>query len=190
MKIRIAFGHKARSGKDTAAEYLKKKYGGEIFKFAEPIYEIMKTAHKVAGIQSFKDTKLLTWIGTEWGRTIDENIWINSCLRKIDFAEQQGCYLSGEPFIDNFFVTDVRFLNEAYALKEKNFYLVKINRQARPYEERSQHSSENSLNDYKDWDFVIDNNHSVEALYEQLEWMMEAIKKIEKNKKNNTWQVG
>lgn len=189
-KLKIAFGYKARSGKDTAAEFLQRQYGGEIFKFADPIYEIMKSVHNIAKVKTFKDTELLTWIGTNWGRNIDEDIWIKNCLERIKMAEQQGCYMSGEPFVDNFFVTDVRFPNEARALKERNFYLVKINRKDRPHENRSSHISENALNDYGDWDFVIDNNHSIELFYEQLECMVEGIKKIEKNKKNNTWQVG
>ena len=179
--IRLGFGYKARSGKDTAAEYLKKQYGGEIFKFAEPIYEIMKAAHKIAGIESYKDTKLLTWLGTDWGRSIDENIWINSCLKKIRHAEQQGCYLSCEPFIDNYYVTDVRFVNEAEALKNKNFYLIKINRTTSFQEERLQHISENSLNDYSKWDFEIDNNKDLESFYQQLQEIVQHIKTINKN---------
>ena len=176
QRLKIGFGYKARSGKDTSAEYLQGQYGGQIFKFAQPIYDIMNAVHGIAKVDSFKDTKLLTWVGTEWGRSIKENIWVNNCLDRIYEAEKQGCYLSGEPFVNNFFITDVRYPNEAQALKENDFYLIKIDRKNRPEEERASHTSENALNDYKDWDFVIDNNGSLEDLYEQLQRVVQVIK--------------
>jgi len=181
--LKIGFGYKARSGKDTSAEYLQKLHGGKIFKFAQPLYEIMDSVHKISKIDSFKDTKLLTWIGTEWGRSINENIWVDNCLARIHEAEKQGCYMSGEPFVNNFFITDVRFPNEAQTLKENGFFLVKVDRDNRPQEERASHASENALNDYKDWDFVIDNNSTLEDLYEKLHTLVQVIKN---SKQNNT----
>jgi hypothetical protein len=178
--MKIAFGYKARSGKDTSAEYLQGQYGGQIFKFAQPIYDIMKATHEIAGVDTFKDTKLLTWVGTDWGRSIDENIWVDHCLNKIHKAERQGCYLSNESFVNNFYVTDVRFPNEAEALKNNGFFLVKVDRKTRPQEERASHMSENALNDYKGWDFVIDNNGHLEDLYDQLQSVVQVIKISEK----------
>lgn len=178
--MKIAFGYKARSGKDTSAEYLRGQYGGQIFKFAQPIYDIMKATHEIAGLDNFKDTKLLTWVGTDWGRSINENIWVDNCLKRINQAERQGCYLSNESFVNNFFVTDVRFPNEAEALKGNGFFLVKVDRETRPQEERASHLSENALNDYKKWDFVINNNDTIENLYEQLQTVVQVIKISEK----------
>lgn len=178
--MKIAFGYKARSGKDTSAEYLQSQYGGQIFKFAQPIYDIMKAAHEIAGIDTFKDTKLLTWVGTDWARSINENIWVDHCLKRIRQAERQGCYLSNETFVNNFYVTDVRFPNEAEALKANGFFLVKIDRRTRPQEERASHMSENALNNYKGWDFVIDNNDHLKYLYEQLQTVVQVIKISEK----------
>jgi hypothetical protein len=178
--MKIAFGYKARSGKDTSAEYLQKLHGGQIFKFAQPIYDIMSAVHKISKIDSFKDTKLLTWIGTDWGRSINENIWVDNCLYRIYEAERQGCYMSGEPFVNNFYVTDVRFPNEAETLKNNGFCLVKIDRNNRPDEERASHASENALNDYTNWDFVINNNDSLESLYEQLNKIVQIIKNPQK----------
>lgn len=178
--LKIGFGYKARSGKDTAAEFLQKQYGGQIFKFAQPIYDIMNAVHKISGVSSFKDTKLLTWVGTEWGRSINENIWVDNCLERIYEASQQGCYMSNEPFVNNYYITDVRFPNEAKALRENGFYLIKVDRNMRPQEERATHASENALNDYKDWDFIVDNNSSLEDLYLQLQKIVQDIKIIQK----------
>lgn len=174
--LRIAFGYKARSGKDTAAEYLQKQYGGEIFKFAQPIYDIMKAAHKIAGIDTFKDTKMLTWVGTDWGRSINEDLWVNNCLDRIHEATQKGCYLSGEPFVENFYITDMRFPNEAKALKNNGFLLVKIDRDSRPNETRATHESENALNNFTGWDMVIKNNDTLENFYQELQSLVQDIK--------------
>lgn len=38
--IRMAFGHKARVGKDTALEYITAKYGCTLVRFAAPVYAI------------------------------------------------------------------------------------------------------------------------------------------------------
>jgi hypothetical protein len=181
--LKIGFGYKARSGKDTSAEYLQRQYGGRIFKFAQPLYDIMSAVHKISKIDSFKDTKLLTWMGTEWGRSINENIWVDNCLARIREAEQQGCYMSGEPFVSNFFITDVRFPNEAKALKENGFYLIKVDRTNRPQEDRATHASENALNNYEDWDFIIDNNGTLEDLHKQLQLVVQLIKNSQKNNK-------
>lgn len=180
--LRIAFGYKARSGKDTAAEYLQGQYGGEIFKFAQPIYDIMKAAHQIAGVDSFKDTKFLTWVGTDWGRSINKDLWVNNCIDRINAAQKRGCYMSGEPFVNNFFVTDLRFPNEAQALKDNGFMLVRIDRNNRPSENRASHESENAMNDFKDWDYVIDNNGHLEDLYEQLQKLIQVIRISEKYK--------
>lgn len=174
--LRIAFGYKARSGKDTAAEYLRGQYGGEIFKFAQPIYDIMKAAHAIAGIDSFKDTKFLTWVGTDWGRSINKDLWVNHCIDRINATQKRGCYMSGEPFVDNFYVTDMRFPNEAQALKDNGFMLVRIDRNNRPSENRAVHESENAMNDFKDWDMIIDNNGHLEDFYEQLQKLVQVIK--------------
>ena len=40
--------------------------------------------------------------------------------------------------------------------------------------------SENALNDYKGWDFVIDNNGTIEDLYKQLQTVVQVIKISEK----------
>jgi len=173
--LRIAFGYKARSGKDTAAEYLQAQYGGEIFKFAQPIYDIMQAAHKIAGIDSFKDTKFLTWIGTDWGRSINKDLWVNNCIDRINAAQKRGCYMSGEPFVDNFFVTDMRFPNEAQALKNNGFLLVRIDRDDRPSENRASHESENAMNDFTDWDVVVDNNGNIQEFYNQIQNLIQHI---------------
>lgn len=94
--------------------------------------------------------KLLQLVGTECGRNIiHPNIWINSLLSSYnkDFT--------------NWIITDVRFKNEAQAIKKRGGILIRINRETGFLDN---HSSETDLDDYSDWDFVIDNNGSMEDL--------------------------
>ena len=45
--MKIAFGYKMRSGKDTSVEYLIKKYGGEKISFSQPLYEALYAVQEI-----------------------------------------------------------------------------------------------------------------------------------------------
>ena len=49
--MRIAFGCKMGSGKDTAVSYLISKYGGKRLAFADPIYKIQNYAQQLCGFE-------------------------------------------------------------------------------------------------------------------------------------------
>lgn len=94
--------------------------------------------------------KLLQLVGTECGRNIiHPSIWINALLSKYnkDFSK--------------WIVTDVRFKNEAEAVKSKGGILIRINRETGLSDN---HPSETDLDEYPEWDFIIDNNGSMEDL--------------------------
>jgi hypothetical protein len=56
-------------------------------------------------------------------------------------------------------ITDVRFPNEAVAIKRAGGTLVKINR---PDVAVLEHPSEHALDDWDQWDLVIDNDGTLE----------------------------
>ncbi len=113
MALRIAFGCTARVGKDTACAYLIKKYGGGRISFAEPLYELLYHCQDFLGFPKQKDRKFLQWVGTEWGRAQDNDIWVKKALEKLDNHQ-------------NFFVSDLRFPNEVKALRKQGFVLVQL----------------------------------------------------------------
>lgn len=85
---------------------------------------------------------LLQTLGTEWGRNlIDKDIWVKTLLS--DYKRNS-----------DWIITDVRFENEAMAIKERGGLLIRINRGQSPDE----HSSETMLDNYDGFDYVIDNN--------------------------------
>mgnify|MGYP003475731213 FL=1 len=104
----------AGSGKDTAADYLVSKYGFTKVSFAA----ILKNMLSVAGLPepSNRDDKEkivegfnFTWreaaqtLGTEWGRSLDENIWVKLTMASLEEGK-------------NYVFSDVRFDNEAKAI--------------------------------------------------------------------------
>lgn len=95
--------------------------------------------------------EILQKFGTEVGRTIDKDLWINSLFADLDKNM-------------NYIITDVRFVNEAEACLENNATLIRVNRAIN----QMQHSSETDLDDYKSFDYVINNNGSLEDLIDNV----------------------
>jgi len=150
--MKIAFGCQSRIGKDTACEYLKNKYGGTVLAFSDPLYHIMNYSQSYLNFPVEKDTKFLQWIGTEWARQKDPNVWVKLLTAKINDS-------------DNFFVSDVRFLNEFQALKNLGFTTIRIIRPDRPIDRDQFHSSETELISSVEWDHVIINDGTLDKLF-------------------------
>ena len=158
----IGIAGKARSGKDTAANYLLEKLGDDwsSASFADP----MKAMLGVIGVNCSDAAKdlpknqygvstrhMLQTLGTEWGRDgIGSDFWI-------DVFEM---YNAGQSVI----VPDVRFENEA-DLVRKNGILIHIKGRGGI---KGNHVSEQAVN-IKDGDIVIDNNGSLAELYAKLD---------------------
>lgn len=163
-KLRIAFGYQAQVGKDTAVAHLIEKYGGIKLSFAQPIYDILAFAQKTCGFQQSKDRKFLQWVGTEWGRSIDDNVWVNAVLRQIEENSDKNIYIS-----------DLRYPNEFETLRKAGFMLVKI---VRPELDRVKtfgtgsvkHSSEIGLaSDDVQWDSVITNDTDLSSFLTKID---------------------
>ncbi len=86
---------------------------------------------------------LLQIIGTDIGRMINKNIWIDRLLEKIERTKEEGCQL--------ILVDDVRFDNEIEALKNIGATIIGLTR----YNSQSNHQSE--FPSLGLCDYVIDN---------------------------------
>jgi len=167
MTLRIAFGGKMGSGKDTAACYLRDKHQGVIRSFAAPLYDILHYAQKVCGFKEQKDRRFLQFIGTEWARSQDPDIWIKIALK--------------DPDKGNMFISDVRFHNELNALQKAGWVCVKIIRDHQNLREgtgSTEHSSEKELDSIRDdeWDYIINNDKDLCQFYTKLDKMIINIK--------------
>lgn len=138
----IAITGKAGSGKDTVASFLEENYGYKNYKFAEPIYGILKVAfnlsdekinalkrydeNKEAFIPGYTDItyrKALQLIGTEFFRnSIDKDIWASNLIDRLRTSSDNKIVIS-----------DLRFPNELEALKKyKEHFNLNVIKVVRP----------------------------------------------------------
>ena len=157
--VLLAFGCEARVGKDSAVEYLITKNDGIKISFASPLYDIQDYTHKRLGLDPQKDRRFLQIIG-DWGRQKNLHLFINVLLREIDNSKKGDIYVS-----------DVRYPNEFFCLKNRGFTMVRLTRENRfvsADKKIATHSSENSLQDYP-WDIILSNNEGLSDLYTKLD---------------------
>lgn len=167
--MKIAFGYKMRVGKDTAVNYLCQKLGGKQISFTSPLYDILYYAQNICGFPKHKDRQFLQYIGTEWARNKDPNVWIKLALEQAKDKE-------------NVFISDLRFPNEFESLKKNGWICVKI---LRNYSEDSEgigngshnHISETALDGLLDehWDYILYNNGNLDEFYTQLDKLVANI---------------
>lgn len=163
MKI-ILIGGKARSGKDTLADYLYEKLkeqGRKPCKLQVSQY-IKYYAIKYFGWDGKEETKprdLLINLGTEIIRNkIDQNFHINRLIEDIKVLSY---------FFDTFIVSDIRLPIEIEKTKQefKNVISIKLER---PYtelaEKEQKHITETGLDNYNNFDYVIKNDKTLEDL--------------------------
>lgn len=175
---------------------------------------------------------LLQLLGTECGRDIlHPNIWVNALMsdykpvaHKIPNSEEGAIYDSYNSAMDkdpnfeniypNWVITDMRFPNEADAVKQRGGLAIRINRKVGKevfpsenwgsnrveiqkgkilevgegeyliksdcgremwvyvdeveFVRKQEHPSETGLDHYEDWDYIIDNDGSIEDLVESI----------------------
>lgn len=112
--------------------------------------------------------QLLQKFGTEVGRNISPNLWVDALMNDYIKAKSGG-------YGDDWIVTDVRFENEAEAIRENGGILIRLNRNTGF---NDQHSSETALDNYKNFDLVIDNNGTLDELIDKVYNFMKEFKLI------------
>lgn len=182
MKL-IAFCGAMGSGKSTAIQYLKDTHLHkriENIKFAGPLYDMQEYCYR--RIQNtytrpsnfVKDRKLLQWLGTDWGRGLNPNMWTDLWKSEVSYVVEN--YPKAIVVCD-----DVRFDNEATLVRQLGGVLVKI--KSNKNQERidttsglKNHSSESGIPDNK-VDFVLDNEHTLEEFKNKLDELFKLITK-------------
>lgn len=174
----IGLNGRARSGKDTAANFLVKDYGYTKVAWADALRACAKAINPIVGwdrlgpvrwaqlfdelgYEAAKDDpqygpefrRVLLTLGTEAGRNVlGENVWVNALLDKLDPDKR-------------YVIADTRFANEAEAVSERGGAVIRIVRDGLP---RIDHPSETSL-DLWEFDAVVINNGTLDDFYYELE---------------------
>lgn len=179
----------ARSGKDTLAQQLVANFGFERRAFADPMRDILYKLNPLVitdtgsfeegmlypirlaklidqyGWEKAKESNevrsLLQRLGTEAGRDIlGDHVWMKQILEK--------------PHGPRLVISDVRFPNEAEAIKRRGGVIVRIQREG--YGPVNAHESEVA---YSEQDILLENYGSPIELLENL---LTELKKYEQNK--------
>lgn len=183
--LRVAFGCQARVGKDTSVDILREMYpNSRRVSFADPLYEIHDFAQKRCRFPQQKDRRFLQWVGTDWARQQDPDVWVH-------LAEEEIERIASYDPETSIFISDLRFPNEMEMLRRQGFKLVRVMREyAQPgstadssYVSNVQksHASENGLVDLPPgaWDHVIVNDGTINDLRENLKAMIDKFHTVE-----------
>lgn len=173
----IAISGKRGVGKTTAAIYLQEKFGFKRVSFAETLKRhaevLVPGINRVMGVKGkekpfFKSGESARQFLISFGQFMrywDEDYWIKAS--GIDTAE-------GLIVID-----DLRFKNEAKYLKAKGAKLIRINRyeHINCYGKNLDDPSETDLDDFKEWDYVIEDctNVTIDDLMKQCDRAMKDL---------------
>ena len=188
----VSISGKIGSGKDTIADIIMQYtpyHNWEVKKFAGKLKDIAEILSGVPKI-NFEDQEFKKQdMGSEWGMTyrdllqklgteamrngLHENVWVNALFadyRPINDELRQSMgnvidYSNCE--WPNWIITDCRFPNELEAVKNRKGLTIKVIRDS-GNTIGTTHASETALDYYTNWDYVIDNNGSIEDLRQQI----------------------
>lgn len=160
----------AGTGKDTVRKLLEQDHDFDGIAFADPIRDMLGTLldsmeiprdwmierelkeREIPGL-GVSYRQMAQALGTEWGRSLNSDLWLDIAATKI-----AACNQYGNPGV---VISDVRFANEAEWIKAQGGIVWKI---IRPdIEPVREHVSE-ALADLLPYDYVIDNCSTVENL--------------------------
>lgn len=165
----IGLGYQARSGKDSVGDYLAAYHGFKKTAFAESLKEACRVIFHLDDRHLHGELKeemhpfwattprdILQRVGTEaLRRGFDEDVWVKSAHLRVKQAPTT-----------NWVLTDVRFPNEAEAIKSWGGQVFCIDRPERPdLIATNKHASEVSMDAYDGWDGVISNVGTLNELY-------------------------
>jgi len=175
-KVIIGVTGKAGSGKDTVADYLVDKFEFTKLAMADPlkdgikhmfllddetVYDRVKREEPLKDFPDWSTRKLMQYIGTELLREqFDYDIWIKLMMKRIRMSDN-----------NRFVISDIRFPNELELIRKSGFdYLIfRVEREDKDVGETvgiANHASESYDLPY---DHLIDNNGTLEQLYERVE---------------------
>ena len=175
----IGLAGKKQSGKDTvyqiASELLESPVGR--IAFADPLKQEVSeaTGYRVDFIEEHKQEfrSLLQVWGTDFRRHFcGTDYWIEKMDNALEKAK--GNY-------KNLFVTDVRFPNEADFIRSKGGKLIRVERRYMSYANvqdavTDPHPTENQMDDYSDFDYVLNNDGTEQELHESVRNMLTTLK--------------
>ena len=184
----IGISGKALSGKDTSANMLEKLYAHPDMTYESYEKKSQEYHWSYAPVtithfaDSLKEAAMTLCILGDWDVNTQEGkkqkiewlgITVRELLQKLGTCVRQGIdnefwikslYANCADF-DNIIIADVRFPEEVKSIKDRGGVVLRLIRDGAG---AGNHISETALDDYTDWDYVIENNGTLEDLFENL----------------------
>ena len=156
----IVISGKASSGKSLSANIIKNNTSNTVLlAYADYLKMYAKNICGWDGNEKDKPRELLQQLGVELIKNkIDEKMLINRIIEDIKVYSY---------FYDYIVITDARFPNEIEDIKKEfdNVISIRINREKYNLDKKYQnHSTETGMNEYNNYDYIIDNNDDIKAL--------------------------
>lgn len=172
-KIIILTG-KAQSGKNASANIIKKYLEKQnkktvIIAYAKYLKDYAKEITNWNGRETTKPREFLQQIGVELIKNqIDENMLINRIKEDIKVYEY---------FFDVIIISDARFESEIEEIKkEHKVTVIKIDGKENILtNNQKKHITETALDNYNEYNYIIENKTTKQKLKEQIEKIMEEI---------------
>lgn len=176
----IGLTGRARSGKDTAANYLAAQFGLLVYALASPLKLALLDMLNLpaSALEGAAKEQPLPWLGksprelmqllgTEWGRNlVHPQLWL--MLADMNLAN----HLEASPHARGFVISDVRFDNEADWIRAKGGVVAHLHRPEAT--EVAAHSSEWGVTQ-RDGDLFLLNDGGLHNLYADLDDVMEQL---------------
>ena len=177
----------ARVGKGAAAKSLTPRF--KTIAFADKLREVLLTLNPIVGCtdkglsihllavineygwEGYKHTefrneirRLIQTLGTDCGRNmLGQNIWIDATFAQMNAPHEQ-----------DYVITDVRFPNEAKAIKDRGGHMIRVDRPG--VGPINDHESETALDKYE-YDAIIINEGSLAGLRWKLDHVVRHFEK-------------
>jgi len=186
VKYKLSYTSYSRLSYGDCPEYCEKYFCSkeEAIEYIKGDLEVYQSSIEISKVE-LTPRLLLQLLGTDCGRNIiHPNIWVNATFA--NFADKEEWFRKetgltrteyiiknghsseykalNEQFfksLPNWVISDVRFPNEAKAIKDRDGILIRSNRNI---ESESIHESETALDKYNDWDYIIENNGTIDEL--------------------------
>lgn len=150
----------------NSTKWISMSFADKLKEVASIVFDIRKEywndpSIKASLINNYNLTgrDILQKIGESFRKEISPDIWVDSLFSRYDNLNYRE--YSGDVVKPNLIITDVRMPNEAQAIKDRGGILIRVDRET-GYKDN--HISETALDDYQDWDYIIDNNGTLEEL--------------------------
>lgn len=169
---------KLTEGLKAHKTYLKERYPANEKFVSEPLDDLIYLAEKIkTEDKNFYEDKnditrtLLQIYGTDIFRDrVDYNFWVKNLINKIKESKE-----------DIIIITDCRFPNEIELLDDEpdfNVIAIRVERNIDRNDSVNEHESEKALDNYKNFNYIVENNGTLEDLWHSAKLIFDENKKI------------